>query len=202
MFYIRLFLPVFIFAAFILTAAFVVADEGDVIPVAVTEQASDSAVSTHALYRPYRLGPGDSINITVYGEDDLSGTFHINGTEHISLPLIGKLKIGGLTLEETEAEVTTALKQGFIKEPYVSVDIITYRPFYILGEIKQPGSYEYVDGINALNAVAISGGFTYRANEKKVEVLRRCHGANSFQEMSMNSAIMPGDIIRIKERFF
>ncbi len=150
----------------------------------------------------YRLGAGDKVRVLVYNEQDLSGEFEVDGTGQISLPLIGTLKVSGLTVTEVERQVGNKLANGFLINPQVSLEIMNYRPFYILGEVKQPGSYDYVNGMTILNAVALAGGFTPRAQEKKIEVTRK----NGDKEIKLQSAItakvLPGDIIRIPQRLF
>lgn len=149
----------------------------------------------------YRLGSGDALRMTVFGEQDLSGEFKVDGGGNVSLPLIGKVKLGGLTLREAEEQIGNTLKGGYIMNPKVSLEVTNYRPFYILGEVKQPGSYPYVEGMKAINAVALAGGFTHRADEKHFE-LNRGGTSNEKIEVVPETVLLPGDVVEVQERFF
>lgn len=151
----------------------------------------------------YRVGPDDEIKVTVFGEEELSGKYAVNGNGFVSLPLIGDVKVEGLSLKEIEAAIVASLKDGYLLDPRVSIEVSKYRPFYILGEVRVPGSYAYVNNMSVLNAVAMAGGFTYRANKKYVEIMRT-HDQNSQvnKEQPVEADILPGDIILVKERFF
>jgi len=151
---------------------------------------------------PYQLGAGDQIRVTVYGEEDLSGEFEIDGTGTISLPLVGSVVIGGNKVSDAEARIVALLVDGYLVTPRVSIEVLNYRPFYIIGEVKQPGSYPYVSGMTVLNAIALGSGFTYRASEKKVEITRRIDGKESKISVAVTAQVFPGDIIRVAERFF
>ena len=150
----------------------------------------------------YRLGANDKIRVITFGEDSLTGEFFIGGSGKVSLPLIGEVQAAGLSISQFQNEVETALKQGYLKDPHVSVEVLTYRPFYILGEVQKPGEYPYSNGLTVLNAVATANGFTYRANDKKVFIKRA--DANQEQEFPLTSQLLvaPGDTIRIAERYF
>ncbi len=146
----------------------------------------------------YRLGPGDKISIKVLGSEDITGTYTVGDNGTISIPLIGEVKSAGLSRTELEQEITRGLTQGYIANPKVSVAILTYRPFFVLGEVAKPGGYPYVSGMRVLNAVALAGGYTYRANQTYVIVTR--HGEDRKATPAMS--IQPDDIIRVPERFF
>jgi protein involved in polysaccharide export with SLBB domain len=150
----------------------------------------------------YRLGAGDKIRVITFGEESLTGEFFVGGSGKVSLPLVGEVQAAGLSVGEFQSEVQEALKQGYLKEPRVSVEVLTYRPFYILGEVTKPGEYPYTNGLTVLNAVATANGFTYRANTKRVFV--RHAGTTREQEEALTSTtqVAPGDTIRIAERFF
>ncbi len=120
----------------------------------------------------YVLGSGDELRITVFGEKDLSGKFEIGGHGSLSLPLIGEVQATGLTLKDLASRISTKLKDGYLKRPRVSIEVLNYRPFYIIGEVKEPGSYPYVAGMTVLNAVALGKGFTYRADKNDIKVKR------------------------------
>lgn len=150
----------------------------------------------------YQLGSGDQIRVTVYGEEDLSGEFELDGEGTISLPLIGAVAVGNRSLSDAESLITAQLADGFLVNPRVSIEVLNYRPFYILGEVQDPGSYPYVSGMTVLNAVALASGFTYRASESKIEVTRRVDGVEQKMRIELTAAVLPGDIIRVPERFF
>ncbi|MCI5059969.1 MAG: polysaccharide export protein [Alphaproteobacteria bacterium] len=169
----------------------------DLTPSAPMEQKS---VSNDA--RGYRLGPDDKIDINVFGEKDLSGDFKLGGDGSISMPLIGVVLLNNLTLREAENLIEAKFKGGYLKDPSVSIEVLESRPFYILGEVRRPGSYNYINGMSALEAIAISGGFTYRANRKKIDILRRGHVPTEPQPFTPDTTIQAGDIIFVRERFF
>jgi polysaccharide export outer membrane protein len=149
----------------------------------------------------YRLGSGDKLRVIVFGEQDLSGEFDVTGAGKVSLPLIGQVQASGLTLEEFEHEVGEKLRQGYLTNPKVSVEVLNYRPFYIIGEVTKPGEYPYTNGMTVLNAVAVAGGYTYRANEEKVFITRG-NGVEAGYSASQAIKVLPGDIVRIPERYF
>jgi len=150
----------------------------------------------------YRLGPGDRIRITVYGEDNLTGEFLVSGGGVISFPLIGDVPATGHTVADVQLAITKALADGYLHDPRVSAEVLTYRPFYILGEVNKPGEYPYTNGLTILNAVATAQGFTYRANEK-LAFVKHLHAASEEKEpLNASTPVAPGDTIRIVERYF
>ena len=152
--------------------------------------------------RDYQLGPGDLLRIVVFGHEDLSGEFEVKGTGHVSLPLIREVKAAGLTLRQFEQAVIDALKPDFLINPRVSVDVLNYRPFYIIGEVKRPGSYPYVNGMTVVNAIALAGGYTYRAKENKVLITRASDAERKQEPADHQSVVLPGDVIEVPERFW
>ncbi len=150
---------------------------------------------------PYRLGPGDRIRVVVFRHEDLSGEFQLDGAGSFSMPLINTVTANGLTAPELEQEIEKRLGDGYLVNPEVSVEVLTYRPFYILGEVNRPGQYEYESGMTVLNAVALAGGFTYRADVDEILLQR---GGSNAQPVVVpgNTRIQPGDIITVQERFF
>lgn len=164
--------------------------------------AAEEAPSTRVVPE-YHLGANDKIRVITFGEDSLTGEFFIGGSGKVSLPLIGELQASGLSTRQFQKEVEQALKDGeILKDPHVSVEVLTYRPFYILGEVQKPGEYPYSNGLTVLNAVATANGFTYRANDKKVFIKRA--DSTEEQEFPLTSTlpVAPGDTIRIAERYF
>ncbi|MCB1693361.1 MAG: polysaccharide export protein [Pseudomonadales bacterium] len=150
--------------------------------------------------RVYSLGVGDRLRVIVFGEDNLSGEFEIGSQGSINLPLIGDVLAEGGTIDELEDRVEARLAEGYLINPRVSIEVMNYRPFYILGEVNVPGSYTYVNGMTVLNAVAMAGGFTYRADEDDIQLSRP--GSETALEVRLDTPLLPGDIIRVEERFF
>ena len=150
----------------------------------------------------YRLGPGGKVRLTVFRHEDLSGEFALDGEGYFAMPLVGEILGGGRTARQLENEVEVALKSGgYLVDPQVSIEVLNYRPFYIIGEVNNPGSFEYVNGMTVINAVALAGGFTYRADQDDIVISR---GGSSGPEMQAapDSKVLPGDIIEVQERFF
>ncbi|MEM9469965.1 MAG: polysaccharide biosynthesis/export family protein [Pseudomonadota bacterium] len=176
----------------------------EAVPAEVPQMMSwnDSEDTFVESFDEYTLGPEDRLKITVFGEPELTNDYRIGSDGKIAFPLIGDVRVEGLTLRQAEEVIKDKLKQGFLKKPSVSIELAESRPFYILGEVRRPGSYNYVAGMNVLQAVAISGGFTYRANRKDIEVLRGSAAPADPIELSPLDDVNPGDIIYIKERFF
>lgn len=150
----------------------------------------------------YRLGSGDKIRVITYGEESLTGEFQVGGTGKVSMPLVGELPAAGLTAREFQTNVENALKEGYLKDPRVSVEVLNYRPFYILGEVTKPGEYPYTNGLTVLNAVATANGFTYRANKGRVYIKRADGQKEEEYPLTGTTKVAPGDTIRIGERFF
>lgn len=150
----------------------------------------------------YQLATGDRVRVTVYGHEDLSGEFEIDATGRISMPLIQYVRANGRTLEELEQAITDKLQPDYLKNPRVSAEIIDYRPFYILGEVNTPGSYPYVNGMSVINAVAVAGGFTYRARKGRIRIERLVDGETIEIEADSDTPVLPGDVITVPERFF
>lgn len=150
----------------------------------------------------YRLGPADKVRIITFGEPSLTGEFVVSGSGTVSLPLISEVKAQGLTTAELQTEIEAALKNGYLKDPKVSVEVLNYRPFYILGEVTKPGEYPYTNGLTVLNAVATANGFTYRADTHRVFIKRANETAEHEVDLTTTTPVAPGDTIRIKERYF
>jgi polysaccharide export outer membrane protein len=160
--------------------------------------AADSNVSLD----DYRVSAGDLLRVSVYGHDDLSGEFRVDGTGQLSLPLIQDVDAENKTLNELEVVIAEKLEPDYLKSPRVSVEIINYRPFYIVGEVNDPGSYPYVSGMTVINAVALAGGFTYRAQKGKIKITRELGDKETQIKASASTEVLPGDVIEIAERFF
>lgn len=146
----------------------------------------------------YRLGPGDKVHVVVGGAEDLTGDYIVGDNGVISMPLIGDVKGSGLTRAQVEREMERKLAEGYLKNPKVSVSILTYRPFYIYGEVTKPGEYPYASGMRVMSAVATAGGYTYRANEGYVVLTRDGQERRALP----NTPIQPDDVIKVPERYF
>lgn len=150
----------------------------------------------------YRLGSGDQIRMTVYGEPNLSGEFTVDGGGNLALPLVGKMPAQGMTASELAQKVADRLSPEYLRDPNVSVEVMTYRPFYIVGEVKKPGSYPYVNGMSVINAVALAGGFTYRARDNAFDIDRTIKGQQKRFSAGQATEVLPGDVITVRERYF
>jgi protein involved in polysaccharide export with SLBB domain len=150
----------------------------------------------------YRLGAGDKMKITVYGEQDLSGEFLVSANGQVQFPLIGEVKAADLTAQEFAKALTAELGAKYLRDPKVSIEIENYRPFYIIGEVNKPGEYPYESGLSLHGAVALAGGFTYRANDSNVYIRRVGSDAETSMRVTGQIKIYPGDVVRIPERFF
>jgi polysaccharide export outer membrane protein len=153
---------------------------------------------------PYTLGPGDKLRITVFGEETLTGEYGITGAGDVSFPLVGNIKAAGRTIEDLQTELTTKLGAGYLEDPRVSAEIITYRPYYILGEVSRPGQYDFAVGLTLEQAVAAAGGFTYRANSRRLFIKRATETRERLVDLRETPSfqVRPGDTIRVGERFF
>jgi protein involved in polysaccharide export with SLBB domain len=157
---------------------------------------------TQAATAPAKLQPGDKIKITVYGEDKLSGDYQLDQSGQISLPLAGTITAQGLTQSELEQALTKKFRSQYLKDPKVTVTIATLEPYYIMGEVTKPGQYAYQSGLNVLTALAIAGGPTYRANRNTVQIQRRGEASMHDYPISTTVPILPGDVIKVPERYF
>jgi polysaccharide export outer membrane protein len=150
----------------------------------------------------YRLGAGDDLRVLVFGQEQLSGQFKVDGSGQISLPLVGDVRAQGRSARELEQDITTRLADGYVRDPQVSVQVMAFRPFFILGEVKTPGQYAYVDGMTAVTAVAMAGGFTYRARQDYVLVTRGADAQKVERRAPVSTPVLPDDVVRVPERFF
>jgi polysaccharide export outer membrane protein len=150
----------------------------------------------------YKVSTDDEISITVFDEPDLNiEKIKISTEGSISMPLIGKIKVKGLTLAEIEQQIIARLLDGYLKKPTVTVTITEYRPFYIGGEVKQPGSYPYRKGLTIQKAISLAGGFTDRASKSAISLVGEID-KRYVKAVSLNDTVNPGDVITISESFF
>ena len=162
--------------------------------VASAPQAADASV--------YLLDSGDRLRIVVFGQDGLSNSYNVDAAGNITMPLIGAVPARGASTSELARAVGARLRNGFIREPHVAIEIESYRPFFILGEVTYPGQYPYVPNMTVETAVAIAGGFTPRAYRWDVKVARNQGGQSYRMSVPLTYTLRPGDTITIDERWF
>ncbi|MDJ0919679.1 MAG: polysaccharide biosynthesis/export family protein [Henriciella sp.] len=173
-------------------------------PVASTpvERTIESAAAVQRSVGEYRLGTSDELRITVFGEEELSGEYVVDGAGRVALPLIGQIEALDLTADEFARRAEQRYAAGYLREPRINVEVLNYRPFYILGEVETPGEYPYTNGLTVMNAIATAGGFTYRAN-KRVVAIRSAEDADEERiALEPSTQVLPGDTIRVIEKFF
>lgn len=150
----------------------------------------------------YRVGAGDRLTIRVAGEPDLTADYLVDGSGNISLPYVQSLSVGGLTTPRIEAVITARLRAGYLRDPQVSVQVTTLRPFYILGEVNSAGGFPYQPGMTVQNAIAIAGGYSPRGDHRAVLITRKTADGTSTYKVPVTTQVYPGDIIYIRERWF
>ena len=150
----------------------------------------------------YELGAGDQVRVNVFGQEQLSGEFSVDGSGYIAMPLVGEVEARGKTARGLEQTIAAKLADGYVRDPRVSVQVLTFRPFYIIGEVNNPGQYPYANGMTAVTAVALAGGYTYRGRQDYVLVTRGNDPEKIERRAPINTRIMPDDVVRIPERFF
>jgi polysaccharide export outer membrane protein len=151
---------------------------------------------------PYTLDSGDRLRVMVFGQDGLTNSYVVDAGGHIDMPLIGSVMARGATTDQLAYRIADRLRQGFIREPHVAVEIEAYRPFFILGEVTQPGQYPYVANMTVETAVAIAGGFLPRAYRQTVVLTRIVDGQQVRMTVPFTCPIRPGDTLNIQERWF
>ena len=150
----------------------------------------------------YRLSPGDRLKLDVFREDALSGEYVINDQGYIGLPMAGDIPAAGKTLAGLRQELTALLGREYVRDARINLDIVSYRPIYILGEVQRPGEYEYVEGMSIYGLVAKAGGFTFRANEEVVFIRHGKEAEEQAYRLTSGGAVLPGDTVRIGQRYF
>jgi protein involved in polysaccharide export with SLBB domain len=187
-------------------------------PVATGQPSATAAVESSASTAPvqppsesqntgidsdqYQLGPGDKIRVLVYNETDLSGEFVVDSSGSVNLPLVGAVAARSLTVRAFQDSVVARLRDGYLKDPKVSVEVLNYRPFFITGEVNKGGEFPYKAGLTVQDAVGVAGGYTYRANTKTAYIRRAGQDQEQKVGLGQRVPINPGDSIRIPERFF
>jgi polysaccharide export outer membrane protein len=150
----------------------------------------------------YRLDAGDKLRVVVYGQEGLTNTYAIDAGGSITMPLIGSVPARGRTPAGLAAEITGKLRNGYIRDPSVAVEIESYRPFFILGEVAAPGQYPYVPNMSVESAVAIAGGFSPRAKRDRVTLTHTDSSGSTRNVVPLGTALSPGDTVLVGERWF
>lgn len=152
--------------------------------------------------RDYRLGPGDSVAITVFGEPDLSVTTKVGTNGRMAYPFLGELSVAGVTLAELEKRLVKALDGEYLRSPKVSIAIVEYRPYFVNGQVKSPGGHPFQPGLTVRKAIVLAGGLTERASERKITLISEGAKDKQGRRVSMEDPVSPGDIITVDESFF
>ena len=151
---------------------------------------------------PYTLDSGDKLRIVVFGQDAISNNYTVDAQGQVNLPLVGAVEARGMTTAQLGGAITARLKSGYVRDPSVAVEIDTYRPFFVLGEVTYPGQYPFVPNMTVENAIAIAGGFTPRASRDKVTITRKVQGVPARYALPLRYPLRPGDTIEVSERWF
>jgi len=151
---------------------------------------------------PYTLDTGDRLRVVVFGQEGLSNAYGIDASGRITMPLIGPVPARGLTTAELSQAVAARLRQGYVREPHVAVEVEAYRPFFVLGEVTTPGQFPFVPEMTAEKAVAIAGGYSPRAYRYQIELHRQINGQLVRTTVPVGYPVRPGDTVVVAERWF
>jgi polysaccharide biosynthesis/export protein len=154
------------------------------------------------LDQPYRLGAGDRIRVTVFEQDGLTNSYSVDQSGYLSFPLVGAIPARGHTAQQMEKAIADKLRQGYLRDPDVSVEIDRYRPIFVMGEVGAAGQYSYVPGLTVQKAIAIAGGFSPRANQESVDITRDINGKVMTGRVVTSDPLLPGDTVYVRERLF
>lgn len=152
--------------------------------------------------QPYRLGAGDRVRVTVFEQESLTNTYSVDQSGYIAFPLVGAIAARGHTAQQVEANIAARLRDGYLRDPDVSVEVDRYRPVFVMGEVGAAGQYSYVPGMTVHKAVAVAGGFTARSNQGTVDITRDINGKVMTGRVLTSDPILPGDTIYVRERLF
>lgn len=155
-----------------------------------------------ATIEPYQLDSGDQLRITVFEQENLTGLYSVDQAGYIAFPLVGSVPARGQTLEELESVLAAKLRNGYLRDPDVTIQVDQYRSIFVMGEVTSAGQYAYVPGMTAQQAIAIAGGYTSRANQADVDITRRINGESITGRVPISDAVMAGDTIYVRERLF
>ncbi|MDP3898217.1 MAG: polysaccharide biosynthesis/export family protein [Mesorhizobium sp.] len=155
-----------------------------------------------ALAAPYRLDAADRVRITVFEQDALTNTYSVDQSGYIAFPLVGAIAARGRSAQQLEADIAAKLRNGFLRDPDVSVEIDRYRPIFVMGEVGSAGQYSYVPGMTVQKAIAAAGGFTARGNQTTVDITRSVNGKVMTGRVVTSDPLIPGDTVYVRERLF
>lgn len=155
-----------------------------------------------ATIEPYRVDSGDRLRIAVFEQQGLTGTYTVDQAGYVAFPLIGSVPSRGRTLDELEATIAEKLRNGYLRDPDVTIEVDRYRSVFIMGEVGQSGQYSYVPGMTVQNAIAVAGGFSPRANQSTVDVTRNVNGRIVTGRVPISDPVMAGDTLYVRERLF
>ena len=155
-----------------------------------------------ALDKPYVLDAGDRIRVTVFDQANLTNTYAIDQSGYLAFPLVGSVPARGRTAKQLEADIAAQLRQGYLRNPDVSVEIDRYRPIFVLGEVGAAGQYSFVPGMTVQKAIAVAGGYSARATQDNVDITRSINGKVMTGRVLISDPILPGDTIYVRERLF
>jgi protein involved in polysaccharide export with SLBB domain len=160
------------------------------------------APSASSQLQAYRLGIGDKLAVTVFGEDKIGGQVSVDPEGAITLPLAGRFVAEGRTIDELSEDIRSALANGYLRHPSIAVQVVSFRPCYILGEVNKPGQYDFSKGLTVMDAIAMAAGFTYRARKSAVFITHRGNAKEQRTPVTPSLMVVPGDTIRVGERYF
>lgn len=161
-----------------------------------------SATDVSSFLAGYRVDGGDRLRVTVFGQEELTDEYNVDSRGNMSMPLLSSFTVGGMTVPQIEQLIEAKLRKDFLKNPDVSVEVITYRPVFVLGEVNTAGQYPFIGGMTIQKAIAVSGGYSARADQGKVIVTRQTAEGPISMKLSPTAAVLPGDTIYVRERWF
>lgn len=161
-----------------------------------------AAIDVSSYLAGYRVDGGDQLRVTVFGQEELTAEYNVDSRGNMSMPLLSSFRVGGMTVPQIEQLIEAKLRKDFLKNPDVSVEVITYRPVFVLGEVTTAGQYPFIGGMTIQKAIAVSGGYSARADQGKVIVTRQTANGPVSMKLSPTAAVLPGDTIYVRERWF
>jgi protein involved in polysaccharide export with SLBB domain len=174
-------------------------------PIISSRQAVSSYASVDSrdkAERPYILGPSDRVRLKDYDDENLSDEYEVNSDGFVSIPLVGRVRAAGLTTNQLEKAIASRMRGKIAHDPKINVEIATYAPFYIYGEVKKAGVYPFQPGLTVADAIATAGGLTYRADESAIYLQHPGAGTSQIVRLDVPMRVVPGDNIRVSERMF
>lgn len=176
----------------------IVSDQNGVQPPYGASGVSNAYSASHG----YQVGSGDRLNVRVFGQPDLTSQFRVSSDGNISMPLIQSTRVAGLTSNQIEEVLVRKLKAGYLRDPKVAVEVAEFRPFFILGEVRNSGRYPFIAGMTVQNAIAVGGGYTERGDQGHVLLTRKTANGTVSEKVDVTTQMYPGDIIYVRERWF